>query len=75
MNVHTEAHLAVEAAPEDVEKAAVLVRKFVEYAPHFKRPLTPEESVTAVLSAMNKASIANGDGGAFISHLGNKQWL
>jgi hypothetical protein len=37
--------------------------------------LTPEESVTAVLSVMNKASIANGDGGAFISHLGNKQWL
>ncbi|OGE54077.1 hypothetical protein PENARI_c006G05265 [Penicillium arizonense] len=65
----------VEAAPEDVDKANILVGKFVEYAPHFQRPLTPEESVTAVLSVMNKASIANGDGGAFISHLGNKQWL
>jgi NAD(P)-dependent dehydrogenase (short-subunit alcohol dehydrogenase family) len=75
MDVHTESHLAVEAAPEDVDKANILVGKFVEYAPHFQRPLTPEESVTAVLSVMNKASIANGDGGAFISHLGNKQWL
>jgi hypothetical protein len=64
-----------EAAPEDAEKAAVLVSKFVEYAPHFTRPLTPEESVAAVLSVLNKASIANGDGGAFISHLGTKQWL
>ncbi|KAF7595990.1 hypothetical protein BBP40_004136 [Aspergillus hancockii] len=62
-------------APADVDKAAILVGKFAEYAPHFRRPLTPRESVTAVLSVSNKASIANGDGGAFISHLGNKQWL
>ncbi|KAJ5206324.1 Short-chain dehydrogenase/reductase SDR [Penicillium cf. griseofulvum] len=72
--VSTERNLE-EPTPEDAEKAAVLVGKFVEYAPHFQRPLTPEESVTAVLSVMDKASIANGDGGAFISHLGNKQWL
>ncbi|KAJ5374605.1 Short-chain dehydrogenase/reductase SDR [Penicillium concentricum] len=62
-------------APEDTDKVAALVGKFVEYAPHFKRPLTPEESVTAVLSVIDKSSVANGDGGAFISHLGNKQWL
>ncbi|KAJ5503933.1 Short-chain dehydrogenase/reductase SDR [Penicillium fimorum] len=61
--------------PEDAEKVAALVGKFVEYAPHLKGPMTPEESVTAVLSVIDKASIANGDGGAFISHLGNKQWL
>jgi hypothetical protein len=64
-----------EVSPEDAEKAAVLVTKFIEYAPHFKRPLTPEESISAVLSVLHKASIANGDGGAFISHLGTKQWL
>jgi hypothetical protein len=51
------------------------VKKFIEYAPHFKRPITPKESVTAVLSVMNNASIEHGDGGAFLSHLGNKQWL
>ncbi|KAJ5971881.1 Short-chain dehydrogenase/reductase SDR [Penicillium vulpinum] len=65
----------VEPAPEDADKVATLVGNFVKYAPHFQRPLTPEESVAAVLSVMDKASIANGDGGAFISHLGNKQWL
>ncbi|KAF5861656.1 hypothetical protein ETB97_012743 [Aspergillus alliaceus] len=59
----------------DIDKAATLAGKFAEYAPHFRRPLTPRESVAAVLSVSNKASIANGDGGAFISHLGNKQWL
>lgn len=65
----------VEPAKEDAEKVAVLVKKFVEYAPHFQRPLTPEESVSAVLSVLEKSSLANGDGGAFISHLGTKQWL
>ncbi|KAJ5408966.1 Short-chain dehydrogenase/reductase SDR [Penicillium cosmopolitanum] len=64
-----------EPSPEDAEKIAILVKKFVEYAPHFKRPITPKESVTAVLSVMNNASIEHGDGGAFLSHLGNKQWL
>ncbi|KAJ5306733.1 Short-chain dehydrogenase/reductase SDR [Penicillium antarcticum] len=63
------------APPGNEDKVAVLVQKFAEYAPHFQRPLTPEESITAVLSVMNKASIENGDGGAFISHLGTKQWL
>ncbi|KAJ5766318.1 Short-chain dehydrogenase/reductase SDR [Penicillium nucicola] len=63
-------------APEGEEgKIAILVQKFVEYAPHFTRQLTPEEAVIAVLSVMDNASIANGDGGAFISHHGNKQWL
>lgn len=62
-------------APEDAAKIGILVQKFSEYAPHFTRTLTPEESVTAVLSVTHKASIENGDGGAFISHLGNKQWL
>lgn len=65
----------MEADPDDADKAAVLMGKFAEYAPHFKRPLTPEESVNAVLSVMHKASITKGDGGTFISHLGNKQWL
>ncbi|KAJ5899269.1 Short-chain dehydrogenase/reductase SDR [Penicillium taxi] len=64
-----------ETNPDDAEKVQALVSKFAEYAPHFTRPLTPEESVSAVLSVINKASVSNGDGGAFISHLGTKQWL
>ncbi|KAJ5669277.1 hypothetical protein N7462_010347 [Penicillium macrosclerotiorum] len=62
-------------SPEDAGKDGILVGKFSKYAPHFTRPLTPEESVAAVLSVSQNASIAKGDGGAFISHLGNKQWL
>lgn len=50
--------------------------RFIEHAPDFKGPVTPEESVTTVLSLIYKRSVENGDGGAFISHLGNnKQWL
>jgi len=49
--------------------------RFKEYAPHFERLLTPEESVNAVLSVIEKGSLANGDGGAFVSHWGNKQWI
>lgn len=49
--------------------------KFASYAPHFTRPLTPEESVTAMLEVVNKKSVANGDSGTFISHLGTQQWL
>jgi NAD(P)-dependent dehydrogenase (short-subunit alcohol dehydrogenase family) len=75
MHVLTKPLLSGQPNAEDADKVAVLVQKFVEYAPHFKAPLTPEESVTAVLSVMNNASIENGDGGAFISHLGTKQWL
>jgi hypothetical protein len=48
---------------------------FAKYAPHFTGPLTPEQSVTAILDVINKASLENGDGGDFISHLGTKQWL
>lgn len=49
--------------------------KFQQYAPHFKGPITPEESVKKVISVYEKASVANGDGGSFVSHLGTKQWL
>lgn len=52
-----------------------MVKKFSEYAPHFQGPDTPEQSVRAVRSVIANASIAKGDGGAFLSHFGNKQWL
>lgn len=48
---------------------------FQKYAPHFKGPMTPEESVKLVISVYEKASVENGDGGSFVSHLGTKQWL
>lgn len=64
-----------EAAEAGGEKAMEMGMKFAVYAPHFTRPLTSEESVDAVLGIIASKSVEKGDGGAFISHLGNKQWL
>lgn len=52
-----------------------LGKKFAAYAHHFKRPLTTEESVSAIIKVIDEKSVKDGDGGSFISHLGNKQWL
>jgi len=52
-----------------------IISKFAAYAPHFKGPISAEESIKAVMEVVEKASVDGGDGGAFISHLGNKQWL
>jgi hypothetical protein len=52
-----------------------MLARFVEYAPHFKGPITPEQSVTAMKSVIANASVEKGNGGDFLSHLGNKQWL
>jgi hypothetical protein len=49
--------------------------KLQEHYPSFKGAITPEESVRAVVSVFEKASVANGDGGSFVSHLGTKQWV
>lgn len=50
-------------------------KKFAEWAPHFTGPLTPEQSIDAVLTVIDEKSVENGDGGSFISHWGNKEWL
>lgn len=52
-----------------------MVQKFAAYAPHFKGPLTPEQSITAMTSVIESASVDKGFGGEFLSHLGTKQWL
>jgi hypothetical protein len=54
---------------------AGMLGTFAEYAPHFKGPSAPEPAVKDVISVMNKASVENGDGGSFVSHYGNQQWL
>jgi hypothetical protein len=58
-----------------LKKFMELGAKFQKAAPHWKGPITPEESVKAVLSVIEKASVEGGDVGAFVSHYGNKQWL
>ena len=52
-----------------------LAGKFAAYAPHFKAPLTPQESVEVMLKLLEKSSIENGNGGTFVSHMGTKQWI
>ncbi|KPM37616.1 hypothetical protein AK830_g8975 [Neonectria ditissima] len=61
--------------PEQQAKLQSMLGKFVAYAPDFKGPITVEESVKAVLSVTYNASLEKGDGGAFVSHHGNKQWI
>ncbi|KAJ5675522.1 hypothetical protein N7462_008419 [Penicillium macrosclerotiorum] len=48
---------------------------FAQYAPNFKGPSPPEAAVKDVISVMNNASVSGGDGGSFVSHYGNQQWL
>ncbi|RYP91057.1 hypothetical protein DL770_002830 [Monosporascus sp. CRB-9-2] len=62
--------------PEQKRKAVLeMFAKFAEIAPHFKGPITPEESVRSVMAVIENASVDRGDGGSFVSHFGNKQWL
>ncbi|KAK7999305.1 hypothetical protein PG990_011905 [Apiospora arundinis] len=63
-----------DATPEQMQSIGAMMQKFAEYAPHFAGPMTPEESVRAVRSVWEKATVQE-NGGDFISHLGNKQWL
>ncbi|KAK7750932.1 hypothetical protein SLS62_007064 [Diatrype stigma] len=60
---------------EQIDSLMEMGAKFQQYAPHFKGPSTPDLAVRDVRNVWEKASIENGDGGAFVSHYGNKQWL
>ncbi|KAK1962249.1 short chain dehydrogenase [Colletotrichum sublineola] len=64
-----------DATPEQLQGFGSFVEKLLAYAPDFKGPITPEESVRHVISTINRASIEGGHGGAFISHMGNKKWV
>lgn len=63
------------ANEEQLKTIGVMVTKFLEYSPDFKGPKTPEQSITALRSVIENASIEKGNGGDFLSHYGNKQWL
>ncbi|CAF9927542.1 MAG: hypothetical protein ALECFALPRED_003738 [Alectoria fallacina] len=60
---------------EDMKAAQDMAIKFAAYAPHFTAASTPQESVNDMLKLFERSSIKNGNGGTFVSHLGNKQWL
>ncbi|KAF2425547.1 NAD(P)-binding protein [Tothia fuscella] len=59
--------------PKQQTAVGYLMEKSKDYAPDFKDADSPPDAVKAVLSVVKKSSIDNGDGGAFLSHYGNKQ--
>lgn len=57
-----------------IQGAQAMGAMFQEYAPDFKGPITPEQSVEMCLKVIEDATVET-YGGAFVSHFGNKQWL
>ena len=47
---------------------------FQDYAPNFQGPISPQQSVDMVLKVIDDASVEK-NGGDYVSHYGNKQWL
>lgn len=66
-----------EGAPmseQDIEGAKAMGAAFAQYAPHFKGPITSQESVELQTKVIESATVET-MGGAFVSQFGNKQWL
>jgi hypothetical protein len=45
------------------------------YEPKFRGPITPEQSVKAMVKVIRNQSLIQESSGTLISHLGNKRWL
>jgi len=65
-----------ETEPSEEEKKIFegMIAQFAEIAPHWKGPISAEESVTKQLEVIERATVEE-FGGAFVSHYGNQQWL
>ncbi|KAL3456519.1 NAD(P)-binding protein [Aspergillus heterothallicus] len=74
-NVATERQTRGFTDEEDKARLAALAAKFMQFAPDWKKHMTPQESATAVLSLAHKSSIESGAGGVFVSRHGNKDWM
>ncbi|KAH6612412.1 putative short chain dehydrogenase [Boeremia exigua] len=61
--------------PAQLQGLGDFMGKIVAYAPHFKGPATVEDAARENIALWEKVSIDSGYGGAFVSHLGNKQWI
>ncbi|KAI1805609.1 NAD(P)-binding protein [Daldinia bambusicola] len=74
--VATDANAPPITTEKEQKKAQEMYASFAKYAPHFKGPITPKESVEKVMGVIYDSSLEKGDGGAFVSHLGRGQpWL
>lgn len=58
-------------APPDSD----MPQKFMKAYPDWRGPITPEESIKAMMKVIDRAEADNEFAGAFVSHYGNKQWL
>ena len=61
--------------PEQMQGLMGFMGKMAAYAPDFKGPVAVDEAVRTNVALWEKVSIEDGYGGAFVSHLGNKQWV
>lgn len=59
---------------QELQGAQAMGAMFQEYAPDFKGPISPEQSVEMCMKVIENATVET-YGGAFVSHFGNKQWL
>jgi hypothetical protein len=55
-------------------KVMCLGIKLMDYAPEFKGPTRPEDAARDVLNFVENAKLVDALAGAFVSHLGNKNW-
>jgi len=62
------------ATPEQMQGLQEMLSRFAVYSPNFKGPDTPYDSIQAVMKVINNSTVEK-DGGAFLSHFGNKQWI
>jgi hypothetical protein len=56
-------------------KTGEIMKKLNAYAPHFMGQGAAEPAIRDILSVVDRSSVKNGNGGTFVSHFGNKQWL
>jgi hypothetical protein len=59
---------------EELEGFKQMISAFQSYAPGFTGPISPKQSVEMVLNVVDGATVEK-NGGGFVSHYGNKQWL
>ncbi|GAP88220.1 putative short chain dehydrogenase [Rosellinia necatrix] len=63
-----------DATPEQIQGLGGFFGALAQYAPDFKGPVSPEVAVKSIVQVWENAT-AEKDGGKFVSHKGNKQWL
>jgi NAD(P)-dependent dehydrogenase (short-subunit alcohol dehydrogenase family) len=62
------------ATPEQMAKMGKLFEKFVQYNPDFKMN-TPDAAVKDMLTLINRITIEDGFGGAYVSEKGDQKWI